>query len=86
MDEYQREQLRAVEIALCSINGYVARDKDGSLWFHYKEPHKENDIEETWWGSNDKTFEIFDSDFPQFKDLRWPQEPVKVQLTIHLSQ
>ena len=39
--------------------GYVARALDGSLWFHYCKPHLENEIEKEWWGSNDKTFKIY---------------------------
>ena len=64
------------------MKGYVARDKDGTLWFHYVEPHRENDIKETWWGSNDKEFRIFDFDFPEFKDLTWEGEPVEVEFNI----
>ena len=65
------------------IKGYVARDKDGSIWFHYTKPHRENDIEKTWWGSNDKSFEINDFDFPEYADLTWEEsEPVEVELTL----
>lgn len=63
--------------------GYVARDLDGSLWFHYIMPHRENDIKKTWWGSNDKAFEIFDSDFPGFENLTWKDAPVRVGFNIH---
>ena len=65
-----------------TFKGYIARDKNGSLWFHYVKPRRENDIEKTWWGSNDKMFQIFDFDFPQFKDLTWEGTPCKVELTI----
>ena len=65
-----------------TFKGYVARDLDGSIWFHYRKPHRENDIEKTWWGSNDKSFRIYDFDFPQFKDLTWEGEPCEVELTI----
>lgn len=65
-----------------TIKGYVARDKDGSLWFHYRRPHKENDIEKTWWGSNDKSFRIYDFDFPEFEDVTWEGGPKKVELTL----
>ena len=62
--------------------GWVARDKNKTLWFHYIKPHKENDIEKTWWGSNDKTFEIFDWDFPEFHNVSWESGPVEVELLI----
>ena len=64
------------------IEGWIARDEDKSLWFHYVKPKRENEIEKTWWGSNDKTFRIYDWDFPQFKDLKWEDEPRKVLITI----
>lgn len=65
------------------IKGYVARDENGSLWFHFTKPHRENDIEKTWWGSNDKSFEIYDFDFPEYADLNWEEsEPVEVELTL----
>lgn len=68
---------------MIKIKGYVARDKDGSIWFHYTKPHRENDIEKTWWGSNDKSFEINDFDFPEYADLTWEEsEPVEVELTL----
>ena len=65
------------------INGYVAKDKDGSLWFHYIKPHRENNIEKTWWGSNDKAFEIYKRDFAEFDDLTWENEPIEVELIIN---
>jgi hypothetical protein len=68
------------------FNGYVARDKNNSLWFHYIKPHRENDIEKTWWGSNDKSFEIFNWDFPEFNDLTWEDEPVEVEFMINKIQ
>ena len=68
---------------IIKIKGYVARDKDGSIWFHYTKPRRENDIEKTWWGSNDKSFEIYDFDFPEYADLTWEEsEPVEVELTL----
>ena len=68
---------------MVKIKGYVARDNDGSIWFHYTKPHRENDIEKTWWGSNDKSFEIYDFDFPEYADLTWEEsEPVEVELTL----
>lgn len=65
-----------------TIKGWVARDKDGSLWFHYNEPHLENEIEKTWWGSSDSSFEIFDFIFPEYKDVTFEGGPVKVELSL----
>ena len=64
------------------IKGYVARDKDSTLWFHYEKPHRENDIEKTWWGSNDKAFQIFDFDFPEYNDITWEGEPCEVEFRL----
>ena len=69
-------------IGTVKIDGYVARDISGSLWFHYRKPHIENDIEPTWWGSNDKSFEIYDFDFPDYKDVTFEGGPVEVELTL----
>jgi hypothetical protein len=67
---------------MVKIKGYVARDNDDSLWFHFTKPHRENDIEKTWWGSNDKAFQINDFDFPLFNNLDWDGEPCQVELTM----
>lgn len=67
---------------IMTLKGYVARDKDESLWFHFRKPRRMNGIMKTWWGSNDKTFRVYDFDFPQFKDLTWEGEPCEVELTI----
>ena len=64
------------------MKGYITKDKDNSLWFHYIEPHRMNDIEETWWGSNDWSFELDPEKFPEFDNLKWEDEPVEVELTI----
>jgi hypothetical protein len=53
-----------------TIKGFVARDKNGDIWFHYYKPKRENDLEKTWWGSSDKQFRIYDFDFPEYKDLK----------------
>ena len=64
------------------MKAYVARDKDGSLWVHYRKPKKENSLKKTWWGSDDREFQIYDFDFPNFKDVTWEGNPVEVELTI----
>ena len=38
-----------------------------------------------WWSSNDKEFEIFDSDFPEFKKLKWEDAPISAGLNIHIA-
>ena len=68
---------------MSTINGYVARDKDGTLRFCYHKPHRENQIEQTWWGSCDADFDIWNETLEEsFKDLTWEDEPVEVVLSL----
>ena len=68
---------------MSTINGYVARDKDGTLGFCYYKPHRENEIEQTWWGSCDADFDIWNETLEEpFKDLTWEDEPVEVTLSL----
>lgn len=73
---------RCISVLQNCIDGYVARDKNGDLYFHYIKPHRENEFELTWWGSTDANFWISDDDFPEFKDLKWEDEPLKVRIAI----
>lgn len=68
---------------MSTINGYVARDKDGTLRFCYHKPRRENQIEQTWWGSCDADFDIWNDTLEEpFKDLTWEDEPVEVVLNL----
>ena len=68
---------------MSTINGYVARDKDGTLRFCYHKPRRENQIEQTWWGSCDADFDIWNETLEEpFKDLTWEDEPVEVTLSL----
>lgn len=69
-----------------TIKGYVGRDKDGfTLRFCHYKPRRENEIEQTWWGSCDADFDIWSSDLRElFKDLTWDDEPVEVELTLKI--
>ena len=68
---------------MSTINGYVARDKDGTLRFCYHKPRRENQVEQTWWGSCDADFDIWNDTLEeQFKDLTWEDEPVEVILSL----
>ena len=65
------------------IHGWIGRDKDGTLRFCYYRPRRENQIEQTWWGSCDADFDIYDDTLEApFKDLTWDDEPVEVTLEI----
>ena len=64
--------------------GYVARDLNGSLWFHYEKPKRKEGLgRDMYWESNDKTFQVYDSDFPEFKELKWTDSPMRVGMNIH---
>lgn len=65
-----------------AVEGWVARDLDGSLWFHYHEPHLENEIEKTWWGSSDNSFELYEPNHPGFENVTFDGGPVKVKLVV----
>ena len=77
------ESLEKEELQDIKIKGWVARDKDDSLWFHYSKPHLENEIEKTWWGSSDDSFEIYDFNHSGFEDVTFDDGPIEVELTIH---
>ena len=64
------------------LHGWIARDMDGSLWFHYIKPHRENDIEKTWWGSNDIAMLLDDDTL--YPELTWEDNPYEVELIIKI--
>lgn len=63
---------------------WVARDEDGSLYLYGFEPTR-NDIDGTWydWDDGDR-YEIIslDESLPQFRDLKWEDDPVEVDIII----
>lgn len=59
--------------------GYVARDANGSLWFHRDIPEN-NNIFKAW--MSDEFMELKDEEFSEFKTLCYRDEPIKVELTI----
>ena len=66
-----------------TIKGYVGCDKDGTLRFCHHKPTRQNEIEQTWWGSCDADFDIWNHNLRElFKDLTWDDEPVEVELTL----
>ena len=65
------------------IEGWIARDKDGALFVHQKQPKRYNDnIDQLhYWTYGGERFRTtkFDRMFP---DLKWEDEPRKVEITI----
>ena len=69
------------------MKGFVARDLNGSLWFHYIKPCRAKTLgKEYFWESDEKCFQIYEDDFPNFpelKKLRWQDAPIEVGFCIH---
>lgn len=65
--------------------GYVARDLDETLWFHYIKPYRIVKNNDGWWLSNERTFKISDNDFPAFKSLAWKDKPIRVGFDINIA-
>ena len=63
--------------------GYIARDENKSLWFHYVKPHRQKACELGYWESDERVFQVYDSDFPEFKELKWQDNPARVGFQIH---
>jgi hypothetical protein len=64
--------------------GYVARDLNESLWFHYFKPKRKEVLAKTmFWESDERAFQIYDTDFPEFKDLKWKDKPIRVGFNVH---
>jgi hypothetical protein len=63
--------------------GYVARDQNETLGFHYIKPSRKGTPGNIFWVSDERTFVISDEDFPEFKTLTWKDTPVRVGFDIH---
>ena len=59
---------------LSTIKGWIARDKDGRLWFHWEKPERKGD---EWLGFTGMF--ILGGLFP---DLKWEDDPIEVELPI----
>ena len=60
--------------------GYIARDEDRLLYFHYTLPVRDEDNK--WWWSDDDAFFLRDKCFPEFDNITYDDEPIKVELSI----
>ena len=60
--------------------GYIARDGSGSLYVHYTLPVRCDDTQ--WWWSDDDAFEVKSEVFPEFNNLSYNDDPVKVEINI----
>lgn len=60
--------------------GYIARDKDGLLYCHYTLPVRDEDNE--WFWSDDDALFLKDECFPEFDNITYNDEPIKVEINI----
>ncbi len=85
MNEQYREPyiqaLKEIE-TLPKISGWIARDEDGSVWFHYSKPSKDNG---GYWISDLKTappMEIYNVELP---NIAWEDpKPVEIELIFRI--
>ena len=65
------------------FEGWIARDKDGALFVHQRQPKRYNDnIDQLhYWVNGGERFSIRKMD-KMFSDLKWEDEPRKVTITI----
>jgi hypothetical protein len=63
--------------------GYIAKDLDTTVWFHFIKPIKNKDKD--MWLSDERMFRIDLDIFPEFNSLSWKdEEPVKVKFDIKI--
>jgi hypothetical protein len=58
------------------MTGYVAKDKDGTLYLYSEEPEKEDDM--YLWSD----FIRIDDDNSKFNDISFEDKPVKVEIKL----
>lgn len=65
------------------IKGWLAKDPDNSIWFHFKKPHLMKTSRPMWWGSDDRTFEILE---PKLENVPIETDkPLEVEITIKIN-
>lgn len=56
------------------VEGWIARDKDGALWFYSRKPHRSGNM----WNCDGPDFMRLNPRF--LPSLRWEDEPIAVKL------
>lgn len=59
---------------------WIVRDKNGPLILSYEFPKRHIDVDT--WERRVKSMVLYDSDFPMFRDVKWEDEPLKVDLML----
>ena len=62
------------------MKGYIARDKNGSLYIHPTMPVYDEDNE--WWWSNGNAFAIRDEWFEGTEDIKFDNSPIEIELNL----
>ena len=64
---------------MSKVKGYVARDEDNGLWFHFQKPKRKTET----WVSDENSFWVPEEIVEDFIGLvEWEGKPLKVELTI----
>lgn len=64
-----------------TIEGYIARDNDGDVWFHEKEPKRYHEDFITYWQSGGFKCKLPEK-FSRLLLISWSDNPRKVEFTI----
>ena len=59
--------------------GYVAKDRDGEVYFHKTLPFYDDELD-SWFSSPDSL--NIRNEFPEFNDMSFRDKPIKVELNI----
>ena len=64
-----------------TIEGYIAKDKDGSVFFHERKPKRFNEDFINYWANGGQRFRL-PEEIESNVTMVWKDEPRKVKLTI----
>ena len=64
-----------------TIKGYVARDKDGALFFHVNKPMRYIEDNICYWADGGYRFLVPDK-ITGFIDIGWESDPIEVELIL----
>ena len=59
--------------------GYVAKDKNGEIYFYTEEPTYDDELE-SWYSAPDMI--NITGEFPEFDNISYTDEPIKVEINI----
>lgn len=66
-----------------TIEGFVARDRNGNVYFYDTKPVRDKCLGyEIWASDGENIIQSYQLPISSFPDLKWEDEPIKVKLTI----